>query len=259
MEEGKSSDNGGEPLRKFEPEQEGLEQEELDEDSFADDEGSLSLEELSQSYAKVLADHQPTTRPENDSDGEDEVGLQIYDSSEEDTVQATPLSIVESILFVGRADGGGIPASEIAALMRGVSSEEVAELVGELNTIYAESGSALRVAEAADGYKTTLADAFEPVRERFYGRVKEITLTQAAIDCLALVAYQPGVSRQKLEDQRGQPSGGILNQLVRRGLLDVRREGTGKSRSAHYYPTAKLGELAGLESLEDLPQVEDFE
>ena len=39
----------------------------------------------------------------------------------------------------------------------------------------------------------------------------------------------------------------------------MRREGTGKKLSPHYYPTERLLQLAGLASLEDLPQVEEWE
>lgn len=228
--------------------------------SEVDEPGSLSLEELSQSYARVLgAPHQV------DVDGDE---IKIFDEEEDDDAtdsptpsseRVTPQGIIEAILFVGRDDGAGIQAGELSALMRGVSEKEIGAFVEDLNRSYEEADSAFRIVEETDGFRVSLAEDFEFVRERFYGRVREITLTQAAIDCLALVAYQPGISRQKIEDQRSEPSGGILNQLVRRQLIDVRRVGEGKSKVTTYYPTNKLTELAGLDSLEDLPQVQEFE
>lgn len=237
-----------------------FESEDEQDEHEADEPGTLSLEELSQSYARVLGE------PHQVEESDDEI--RIFDDSDEEEESAetvgqaervTPLGIIEAILFVGREDGAAIRAGELSSLMRGVSEKEISAFVADLNQTYQESGSAFRITEDSDGFRVTLADEFEFVRERFYGRVREITLTQAAIDCLALVAYQPGISRKKIEDQRSEPSGGILNQLVRRQLIDVRREGEGKSRIATYYPTAKLTELAGLETLEDLPQVQEFE
>ncbi len=73
-----------------------------------------------------------------------------------------------------------------------------------------------------------------------------------------MIAYQPGISREQLEEQRGQPSGPVLSQLVRRQLIEVRREGQ-KQRQLHYYPTDKLLQLIGLGTLEDLPQVEEWQ
>jgi segregation and condensation protein B len=115
------------------------------------------------------------------------------------------------------------------------------------------------IVPAGAGYRMQLAEDLSGIKDRFYGRVRDIRLNQAAIDCLALVSYQPGISRTKLEEQRGQPSGAILNQLVRRQLLEMRREGPGKQAGPHYYPTERLLQLAGLASLEDLPQAEELD
>lgn len=240
-------------------------EEDVDADSDFDE--GLSLEELSQSYANVLGHTASRNEALETSDSAEEVPEEEAENSEtpEDNDESdahcpvTPLSILESILFVGRPDNGAITAAEVASLMRGVQESEIGELVTQLNTTYEEQGRALRVAETPDGYRAVLADDLNFMRDQFYGRVREIKLNQAAIDCLALVAYQPGISRKQLEEQRGQPSGGVLNQLVRRELLEIRREGEGKQLSAHYYPTDKLTQLAGLTSLDDLPQVEEFE
>ncbi|MCA9134857.1 MAG: SMC-Scp complex subunit ScpB, partial [Planctomycetales bacterium] len=172
----------------------------------------------------------------------------------------SPRSILEAILFVGQADSRATTAAEIAGLMRGVEEAEIESLVDELNAIYEQTGRATRIVAAGAGFRLQVADELAFIKERFYGRVREVRLNQAAIDCLALVAYQPGISREKLEEQRGQPSGGVLNQLVRREMLEMRRQpaGKGKKFSQHYYPTDRLLELTGLGSLEDLPQAEDF-
>ncbi len=115
-----------------------------------------------------------------------------------------------------------------------------------------------RIATIGNAFRLQLADDLQFIRDRFYGPVREIRLNQAAVDCLALIAYQPGVSREELEDQRGQPSGAVLSQLVRRQLIEVKREGQPK-KTLHYYPTDKLLQLIGLGSLEDLPQVEEWQ
>lgn len=233
----------------------------------ADLEEGVSLEELSQSYANVLS-VQPDEAVEADAEAEDSHAL-VPDEEIADQCPVTPQSILEAVLFVGRADGGSILAEEIASLMRGVKTDEIADLVRDLNEEYATTGSALRVVDAADGFRIELAEDLSPVRERFYGRVREVSLNQAAVDCLALIVYQPGISRKRIEEQRNQPSGGVLNQLVRRQLIEMRREPVEPETSEgtvrkpklepHYYPTQKLLQLAGLNSLEDLPQVEEFD
>ncbi len=232
-------------------------------------EQGVSLEELQQSYAKVLgqdirvadsavlpADTESATQQDGSSDPSIDQAAEF--------AQVNPLSILEAILFVGNPDGSSISAKEIAGLIRGVLEKEVSGLVEELNQQLAESESALCVAEHADGFRMQLRSELEPVRERFYERSRPVVLNQAAVDCLALIAYQPGVSRDRIEEQRGQPCGGVLNQLVRRRLVGIRRseskaEGGRKRRITCYYPTERLMELVGLGSLDDLPQVEELD
>jgi segregation and condensation protein B len=150
-------------------------------------------------------------------------------------------------------------------VIRGVSEAEVVECVRQLNQQYLGSEHAFTIVEHPDGFRLELCADLEPIRESFYGRARPITLNQAAIDCLALIAYQPGIAREQIEEQRGQPSGPILNQLVRRKLISIERKEqqsaseVKKGKTAHYFPTEKLLELAGLVSLEDLPQVEDLD
>jgi segregation and condensation protein B len=230
-----------------------------------DDEQGLSLEELSQTYAQLLKKG-GVPEPTADSNSIQlavDAEASAFDPldeelSESDACPVTPTSILESVLFVGRPDNSPISADEIASLMRGVRPVEIEAHVAELNQIYVETGRAIRIATIGNGFRLQLADDLQFIRDRFYGPIREIRLNQAAIDCLALVAYQPGISRDQLEDQRGQPSGAVLSQLVRRQLIEVRRKGQ-KPQQLHYYPTDKLLQLIGLGTLDDLPQVEEWQ
>ena len=238
------------------------------------DEG-ISLEELSRTYAKVLENKAALENTLAGTDGLPSAGYAALTADADEPVAelpatdepspvVNPLAIVEAILFVGRAEGSAISAKDIAGLVRGVSEADVEAMVQELNAAYRQSQSALQVVELHDGFRMALSDDLMPVRDRFYGRSRPIALNQSAIDCLALIAYQPGISRERLEHQRGRPSGVILNQLVRRRLVEIRREDppekTGKEKPiTRYFPTERLVELAGLSSLEDLPQVEELE
>ena len=231
-----------------------------------DDEQGLSLEELSQAYAHLLhkgglpeqsSQYANSTQTASDAEA-DSFDPPHAELTESDACPVTPTSVLESVLFVGRPDNSPISADEIAGLMRGVKAAEIDAHVAELNQVYADTGRAIRIATIGNGYRLQLAEDLQFIRDRFYGPIREIRLNQAAIDCLALVAYQPGISREQLEDQRGQPSGPVLSQLVRRQLIEVRREGQ-KQRQLHYYPTDKLLQLIGLSTLEDLPQVEEWQ
>lgn len=235
----------------------------------SDDDG-VSLEELSQSYQRVQVSQVNSLADNLDSrslgscgvpDASDaQVPFDPLEESQSDTEHCplTPLSIVEAVLFLGRPDGGAITAAEIAALMRGVAEAEVDGHVAQLNSIYQETGRAHRIVAHGNGYRVQLADDLQFIRDRFYGRIRPVKLNQASIDCLALISYQPGITRETLEEQRGQPSGSVLSQLVRRQLIEIHREHDGKKLVGRYYPTERLLELAGIQSLDDLPQTEDL-
>lgn len=229
------------------------------------EEVGLSLEELGQTYAQMInRGHVPYGDSEEKTrSNSTEATRPVFDPTEEELLESdscpiTPLTILEAVLFVGTPDGKPIAAESVATLMRGVRIQEVDQLVDELNRAYEQNGHAMRIQATGGGYQLQLVPAMQSVRERFYGRIKETRLSQSAVDCLALIAYRPGITRDEIDFERGHSSGGILNQLVRRNLVQMRREGDKKKRKQCFYPTERLLRITGLSSLEELPRVEDW-
>ncbi|MEM9646024.1 MAG: SMC-Scp complex subunit ScpB, partial [Planctomycetota bacterium] len=161
--------------------------------------------------------------------------------------------------FVGHPRNEPITLERIASLMRDFTPDEVKQVIDDLNESYKESDQAFRVVPDEHGFKLTIAPEVEGIRRSFLGKVREARLNQDMVEVLSLVAYQPGIAGPKVEDQRGRPSTSLLNQLVRRRLLELRRqlsEETGKMVNC-YFPTERFLTLFGLDSLDDLPQVEE--
>lgn len=238
-----------------------------DESAHEDDEegfDELSLENLGAAYAKAAAEHDPDAfaplpeeQPDH-SEGERENESDQSIADEDDEV-VTPESIIEAALFVGHPENQNLSEQRLASLMRGVQPEEVVEIIERLNESYKAEDQALRIVRDELGYRMTIAPAVEGVRRSFFGKVREAKLGQGAIEVLSLVAYQPGITAQVVQDQRGQESGSLLSQLVRRQLLEMRREKPedGGRAIPHYYPTERFLTLFGLNSLDDLPQVDE--
>ena len=259
---GKRKDSTNRPLRDHgvKPEPEPASDSSADSEEFG-----ISLEELGNSYAQMLGTgslpYQEPTSADSEADVESPM---VFDAVAEELVESdecpiTPLSILEAILFVGRPDNSPVDAEAVAGLMRGVRSAEIEQLVNELNGIYEEQGHVFRIVASGEGYRLQLGEQYMGVCERFYGTVRQVKLTQAAIDCLAIIAYRPGITRQELDEQRGQASGAILNQLVRRELVQMRRDGAKKDSARRYYATQRMLKLVGIDSLDELPLAEDFE
>jgi segregation and condensation protein B len=225
----------------------------------------LSLDDLGAAYARVAAEHDPEAfapvAQDDESDAESAAESEdqaIHDIDEQEDV-VTPEAIIEAALFVGHPNNKSMTEQRLASLMRDVSPEEVVALVDQLNESYREAEQAIRIVRDDHGYRMAIAPAVENVRRSFLGKVREARLSQMAIEVLALVAYQPGVTAQKVQDQRGRESGPLLNQLVRRQLLRMERvkPDDGGRAIPHYYPTERFLFLFGLESLDDLPHVEE--
>lgn len=231
------------------------------------DDGGMSLEDLAKSYADLMnrgpdpyaAQPAPQQVP---VDAPADLPLQEALAAEEpppdDDGQVSPLGILEALLFVGHPQNEPLTARHLAALMRGVSPLEVDELLQELQAAYDEEGTAYTIVSENEGYRLALRPEFAPVRDKFYGRIKEAKLSQGAVDVLAIVAYHQPATAEQVNNLRGRPSGGLLNQLVRRELLRIERP-TDTPRQPKFLTTDRFLTLFGLDSLDDLPQSQDPE
>ncbi len=180
----------------------------------------------------------------------------VGDEVDNDPCEISPASILEAMLFVGNQAGEPLTSQRAAELMRGVTPEEIPDLVDELNRRYTVRGCPYHVASEGAGYRMTLRREFGAIRNRFYGRVREARLSQAAIDVLAVVAYRQPITAEQVNQHRGHPCNQLLAQLVRRRLLRVERN-PDTPRVARYCTTDRFLGVFGLESLNDLPRSDD--
>lgn len=234
------------------------------------DEG-LSIEELGQAFAQmiqrgsdpyepaateqeIMKDQPPAVaRPEPvDERGQPATG------GSDDAVDVTPRSILEAMLFVGHPHNEPLLASAVAGMMRGVTPDEIDDLVRELNEEYESDGAPYRIVSADAGYRLRVDDQFAPLHDKLLGRVREAKLSQVAIDILAVVAYQQPITRAEIDKLRGKPAGAMLGQLVRRDLLRMERPDA-KPREPRYFTTDRFLALFGLASLDDLPRSQEIE
>ena len=194
-------------------------------------EPDVSLDQLSAAFAEVLAPRGDSLDSAGDPRAmEDEPTASVFDVDEPEAevddhvwCPVNSRTILEAVLFVGRPDNSPLTSQEVAAVMRGVRPEEIDELVEQLNAKYDAGGCPYQVVSDGPGYRLVLRDEFDSLREKFAGRLREVRLSQAAVDVLSIVAYHPGVTADEVTRLRGRPCGPILTQLVRRQLLRIER------------------------------------
>jgi segregation and condensation protein B len=249
-----------------------VEPNEFDED-INDESDGFSLEELGTAYAHALGQSTSTATESSQvvsSEGDGPLGVDAPSTppleqmlsapivDESDGIPVTPESILEAMLFLGSSNNQPLSIVKLMELFRGVTAAELDVSIDKLNRLYREHGHVVEIVRELGGFRMQLVSEMHLVRDRFYGKVKETQLTQAAIDCLALVAYQPGITREGLEKQWNQPAASMLSLLVRKGLLKVEKSTNDTVPTSQYFTTDRFLEVIGLESLHDLPLSEEL-
>ena len=225
----------------------------------APDSSGLALDQLSAALAGMLGsgDDPYAVAPGPLATGDD--GAQPVEAVDSvDNCEITPRSILEALLFVGSPNNEPISSRQVASLMRGVRPAEIDSLVRDMNADYQRRNCPYTIVEEADGYRMTLCEEFDRLRDKFFGRTRQARLSQEAIEVLAAVDYHEPVAAEEIGKLRGTDSGHILAQLVRRGLVRLERT-EGKPRRPLYWTTDRFLELFGLASLADLPRSQELE
>ena len=234
----------------------------------------LSLDALRAAFATVESEEEESVANGDDESGDpnddgaekfEENALSEHepeeifpDSTVDFSVGLNPKNIFEAMLFVGDRHNRPLRAERAIEKMRNVTVDEIGNIADELNAEYQKLGSPYVIQREDAGFRMVLRPEFQPVLERFYGKIREATLSQQAIDTLAIVAYRQPISADAVQKIRKQPAAAVLSQLVRRGLIEQIVEGQGKKKTAHYRTTERFLELFQLESLDDLPTPEDL-
>tara|TARA_B110000495_G_scaffold200681_1_gene216418 strand:+ start:591 stop:1457 length:867 start_codon:yes stop_codon:yes gene_type:complete len=237
-------------------------------DEEGDDEEEFSLAQLSQAYAEALKtrgdapegvyepDQTSMPEPNQPHDPALEEVEQAPEIDDDACCPISPESIIESILFVGAPKGATLNSRKIAAVLRDVSPKEVTQTVRALNSKYEKEDAAFRIESDGGVFKMKLDPKLVDFQQDFFGRNRQIRLSQAAIDVMAIVAYNQPATRELVEKIRLKPSGGVLAQLVRRELLTV-ESGESNSKIKYYSTTDRFLDLFQLEVIADLPQSHD--
>ncbi|HBY46901.1 MAG TPA: SMC-Scp complex subunit ScpB [Thermomicrobiales bacterium] len=93
--------------------------------------------------------------------------------------------------------------------------------------------------------------------ERLLGIERQVKLSSAALETLAIVAYRQPVIRPEIEAIRGVDSSGVLATLVARELVEARGRRPGPGNPVEYGTTGAFLRFFGMTSLEDLPPLEE--
>jgi segregation and condensation protein B len=156
--------------------------------------------------------------------------------------------VLEAVLLVAEDP---LPVVEIATRLE-VPAPDVEAAIRELAAEYEQQERGFALREIAGGWRYYTAAECAPEVERFLLAGQTSRLSQAALETLAVVAYQQPVSRSRIAAVRGVSVDGVMKTLVSRGL--VAESGTDtESGAIRYATTPKFLERLGLRDLSELP------
>ena len=136
------------------------------------------------------------------------------------------------------------------------SPGEVQAALSELAVEYEESGRGFQLREVAGGWRLYTHPAYHDLIERYVQSWDTHRLTQAALETLAVIAYNQPATREGVRSVRGVNSDSAISSLIDKGL--VRELGRREGGAILYGTTQAFLEKFGLRSTRDLPPLEDF-
>ena len=188
--------------------------------------------------------NQPEPKVESDGD---------YSMSDPESSGVDPglnlVARVEALLYVSDSP---VSAGELANALQ-VSSRQIKKALEILEKDCKRRG--LRLQRHKSNVQLTTAPEAAKDIERFLNLERTARLTRAALEVLAIVAYQQHVTRPQIDSIRGVNSDSVLRTLLRHGLIEDIGRSDGPGRPILYTTTSEFLQHFGLSDLQELPQL----
>ena len=227
--------------------------------------GGMSIDRLAQAFAAMMGEQDPyqaATSPaapvaQVDASPDLDEAACAADTNADDACRISPRSILEALLFVGLPAGAPLSSRRVASLMRGVRATEIDALAEDLARQYQSNNCPYEVVSQENGWVMRLRAEYRQFGAVLEARTRRVRLNAAALDALALVAWNQPVARNRLTELGCDASPAVLRQLVRQGLLELVKlpadGGDTDEDLPHFRTTPRFLEVFNLRTLADLP------
>lgn len=164
------------------------------------------------------------------------------------------LGVLEGILFA--VGDEGITLKALAEVME-IDNDKVKELLKELQSRYESDQYGIRVSFLGDAFKLTTKREHADYYQRLLGNSESQSLSESALEVLAIIAYNQPITRSLIDDMRGVASSHIIRKLCARGLIKISGKSEMPGRPNLYSTTSDFLDYFGLSTIDDLPKIED--
>ena len=164
-------------------------------------------------------------------------------------------AVIEGLLFVVGDDG--LDLDEISKILE-ISKDDTKELIKELQNDYQSSDRGIRIDFLGDKLKLTTKKEHNIYYQKLLTTEDNNTLSQAALETLAIIAYNQPITRVKVDELRGISNNHIIRKLVAKGLIKEGGRSNMPGRPILYETTSEFLDYFGLSSIDELPDMRDF-
>lgn len=161
---------------------------------------------------------------------------------------------LEALLFLTDEP---LPVDELARVVER-DDADVLDALERLAADYERSGRGLAVRRAAGGWRMYSAPRVQEVVERWVLEGRTGTLTPAAVETLAVIAYKQPITRGRIGEIRGVNPDAAVRSLERRGFIREVGRADAPGQPVLYGTTTQFLEQLGLDDLDGLPRLTDY-
>jgi segregation and condensation protein B len=148
---------------------------------------------------------------------------------------------------------------KLSALLEDAPTSEIKDAVERWQKRFDDEAWSIVLEKVAGGLQLSSRPEYAPYIARLYSGRRKLRLSKAALETLAIIAYKQPITRAEIEVVRGVGCGSVVANLLERSLVRI----TGKARVLGapflYGSTQEFLEYLGLNSLKDLPSMEELE
>ena len=163
--------------------------------------------------------------------------------------------ILEGLLYVTGDDG--LTLKEVMSILN-ITEEEAKELVYKLKTSYESENRGLRLNYLGNTFKLKTKQENKDYYEKLLQNENTHTLSQAALEVLAIIAYNEPITRSVVDEMRGVDSIYVIRKLLAKGLVKEAGKSDAPGHPILYKTTDDFLDYFGLSSKDDLPKIDDI-
>jgi len=178
----------------------------------------------------------------------------------DETATPTPtrelVAAVEAVLF---AAAEPVHPKEIAAAFDGATELEIAAAIDALRLRYADEQGGLTVEQVAGAFRLATRPEVGAIVRQFFRQRNRTRLSAAALETLAIVAYRQPITVPEIQAIRGVDPTGALKNLLEKAMVRILGRKKVVGNPLLYGTTKQFLVHFGLNRLEDLPSIEEFD